>query len=439
MKLLAAVLPTNVVKNIAAFFHSLLATPELRRKLLFTLGIFAVFRLLAHIPVPGVNIAALQSLFAGSQFLSLLNIFSGGTLANFSIVAVGINPYITASIVIQLATMVFPSLKEMQKEGEAGRERINQYTRFLAVPIGVVQSVSVLALLNSQGLLLAETPIAIIALIATLLAGAMILMWLGELVTNNGIGNGISMVLFAGIVSQLPSAAAQLFSITTADQLIPLVAAAVVFIMVMGLVVFMNEAIRRVQISYARRIRGSRTYGGQTTHLPIRVNVAGVLPIIFAVSIMLVPGFIGRLMLGTGNTQLVSLGQQITILFAQTSPVYMMVYFLIVFVFTFFSSLIFFNAQDISDELKKSGAFIPGIRPGAPTKKHLEFVVTRITMAGALFLGFIAIFPSVAQAVTGISSLAIGGTSVLIVVSVVLETAKQVQSQVIGQNYDQFT
>lgn len=412
---------------------------ELRRKLLFTLGILLFFRLLAHVPVPGVNLVQLRALFSGNQFLSLLNIFSGGTLAHFSVMAVGINPYITASIVMQLGTMAFPALKEIQKDGEAGRERINQYTRLAAVPLAVVQSVSVMALLRSQGLLQASDPLGIITLIMTLVAGSMILMWLGELVTQYGIGNGISMVLFAGIVSQLPVAGAQLATVTTTQQWLPIVTSLLVFLAVIGVVVFMNEAIRRVTISYAKRIRGSRTYGGQTTHLPIRVNIAGVLPVIFAVSVMLAPPFVARLLISSGNSGLVDIGQRLTVWFSQTSPVYMVTYFLIVVVFTLFSSLIFFNAEDISSELKKSGAFVPGVRPGAATKKFLEYVVLRISVAGALFLGGIAVLPSIAQSATGIQSLAIGGTSVLIVVSVILETAKQVQSQLVGQNYDQFS
>jgi preprotein translocase subunit SecY len=427
------------VKKLTQLTKAFFRNRELRRKLFFTLGVLLVFRLLAHVPVPGVDLIQLKSIFASSQFLSLLNIFSGGTLANFSVMAVGINPYITASIVMQLATMVLPNLKEMQKDGESGRERINQYTRLLSVPLAVVQSISVLALLNSQNLLLASNPVSLIALILTLVAGSMILMWLGELVSEYGIGNGISMVLFAGIVSQLPVAAAQLFSITTDQQWVTMISSLVVFLVVMGLIVFMNEAIRKVLISYAKRVRGDRTYGGQTTHLPIRVNVTGVLPIIFAVSVMLVPPFLGRLLLGSGNPLFTDWGQKISLWFSQTSPIYMVTYFLIVVIFTFFSALVFFNAEDISEELKKSGAFIPGVRPGGATKKFLEFVVSRITFAGAFFLGFIALLPSVAQALTGIQSLAIGGTSVLIVVSVVLETAKQVQSQLVGQNYDQYT
>lgn len=427
------------MKKITSILQAVFSNRELRKKLLFTLAILFFFRLLAHIPVPGVDISQLKAFFADSQFLSLLNIFSGGTLANFSIVAVGINPYITASIIIQLATMISPQLKEIQKDGEAGRERMNQYTRLLAVPLGVVQSISVLALLNSQQLLQTSNPFLLIAMIATLVAGSMILMWLGELVTEYGIGNGISMVLFAGIVSQLPLAAAQIASITTRQEWMTLGISLLVFLFVIGLIVFMNEAIRKVMISYAKRIRGTRSFGGQTTHLPIRVNVTGVLPIIFAVSIMLAPSFISRLLVGSGNTGLVTFGQNLAAWFIPTSPVYMVTYFTIVFIFTFFSALIFFNAEDIANELKKSGAFIPGTRPGAPTKKFLEFVVTRITLAGAIFLGSIAVLPSLAQSLTGIQSLAIGGTSVLIVVSVVLETAKQVQSQLVGQNYDQFT
>lgn len=411
---------------------------ELRRKLLFTILIFAVFRLFAHIPVPGADVLRLKSLFDANQFLNLLNVFSGGTLANFSIVAVGINPYITASIVMQLATMVVPQLKEMQKEGETGRERINQYTRLLSVPLAVVQSISVITLLRSQDLLETNNPLALIALIASLVAGAMIVMWLGELISAYGIGNGISMVLLGGIVSQFPTAVAQTLATTGAEQLTTVVTFGAIGLIVVSLIVFMNEAIRKVQIQYARRIRGSRSYGGQTTHLPIRVNVAGVLPIIFAVSLMLIPSFLGRLLTSSGKVELVDWGQRLTVWFSQTAAPYIVTYFILVFSFTFFSALLFFNAQDIADELKKSGAFVPGVRPGGPTKQFLEFVVSRITLAGALFLGFVALLPSFAQIFTGISNLAVGGTSILIVVSVILETAKQVESLRVGQNYERY-
>lgn len=426
------------MNRLRIFFKSILENKELRNKLLFTLGIFLVYRLLAHIPVPGVDIQSIQSLFLGNQFLSLLNIFSGGTLANFSIVAVGISPFITASIILQLAAMVFPAIKELQKDGEAGREKITQYTRLLSVPLGVFQSISVLALLRSQNLLTTIDPLTIITMILTLVVGGMILMWLGELISLYGLGNGISMILFAGIISQLPQAFVQAVSVTTQQQVMTNGIFLILFMIIISFIVFMNEAIRKVPIQYAKRIRGSRSFGGQTTHLPIRVNVAGVMPIIFAVSIMLIPSFAGSLLIAQQNPSLISIGQKITIWFGQTSPIYIAVYFAVVFAFTFFSAIIFFNTQDISEELKKSGAFIPGIRPGGPTKKFLDYVVSRITLAGALFLGFISILPSLAQIATGVSALAIGGTSVLIVVSVVLETAKQVESMLVGQNYDKY-
>jgi preprotein translocase subunit SecY len=428
-----------VIDKILSTAKKVFSTPELRKKILFTALVFLVFRILAHIPVPIVDTQQIQAIFTGSQFLSLLNIFSGGTLVRFSIAAVGINPYITASIIMQLAGMVFPSIKEMQKEGESGQAKVNQYTRLIAVPLAIVQSISVIALLRSQNLLTTTTPLALLAVISSLVAGAMITLWLGELVSEYGIGNGISMIMFAGITSQLPVAAAQTIAIIRGEQFFQLIVFVAVFLGVIALVVFMNEAVRKVTVQYAKRMRGSRIMGGQKTHLPVRVNVAGVMPIIFALSLMLVPSFVGRILQSTGNANLVNLGQKLTIWFNQTSAVYMILYFLLVFAFTYFSALIFFNAEDLAEELKKSGAFIPGIRPGKATREFLEYVVTRVTLVGALFLGFIALLPSLAQALTGIQSLAIGGTSVLIVVSVVLDTAKQVESQLVGQDYEKYT
>jgi preprotein translocase subunit SecY len=413
-------------------------TKALRKKLLFTATMFLIFRFLAHVPLPGVDLLKLGSIFENNQFLNLLNIFSGGTLSNFSIVAVGINPYITASIIIQLATMVFPKLKEIQKDGESGRERINQYTRLASVPLAIIQSVSVLTLLRSQELIQIDNPLLLVGLIATLVAGSMIVLWLGELVSLYGIGNGISMILLGGILSRLPVTVAELFTTGAGDQSFTAIIVLALFIAIIAMVVFMNESVRKVTIQYAKRQRGSRVYGDYMTHLPIRVNVSGVMPIIFALSIMIAPSFIGRLLVASQQVQLVILGQKLQLWFAQTNPVYIVSYFLVVFFFSFFSALIFFNAEDLSSELKKSGAFLPGVRPGAATKKYLEFVVNRITLAGAFFLGFIAILPSLVQNATGIQSLALGGTSALIVVSVILETAKQVESMLVEQNYDQY-
>jgi preprotein translocase subunit SecY len=425
------------VKKITAFFKKVNSNQELKKKLLFTAAVFLIFRFFAHIPLPAVELTQLRALFDSNQFLSLLNVFSGGTLANFSVLAVGINPYITASIIMQLAGMVIPQIKELRKEGESGREKINQYTRYLSVPLAVGQSISVIALLRSVGLLSETTPLVIMTMILSLVAGAMIVTWLGELISIYGVGNGISMILFAAIISQLPQSFAQVF-VSGANQSLIIISFLAVFLAVIGLIVFMNESVRKVLIQYAKRTRGTKVYGGQTSHLPIKVNVAGVMPIIFAVSIMLAPEFIARVMISSSNPDLINLGNTITVYFSQTSPVYMSLYFTIVFFFTFFSALIFFNAGDISDELKKSGAFIPGTRPGAATKKYLEFVITRITMSGAIFLGFVAILPSIAEIFVGIPNLAIGGTSILIVVSVALDTYKQVESMLVEQNYDRF-
>lgn len=427
-----------MLQNIERKLKAIFANEQLRRKLGFSALIILLYRFLAHIPVPAVNVGMLQSLFAGNQFLSLLNVFSGGTLSQFSLVAVGINPYITASIVLQLAGMVFPTIKEMQKDGESGRAKLNQYTRLLSVPLAIAQSISIIALLRSQSLVTTFEPLHLMAMVAALVAGSLILMWLGELVTEYGIGNGISMILFAGIVSQIPVAFAQTFSVIDSAQWVTIISFAVVVLGIIAMAVFMNEAVRKINIQHAKRMRGSKLYGGQMTHLPIKVNVAGVMPIIFAVTIMMVPPFLSRFLVSSTNPQLVAIGQQLGMAFSSTSWIYMLVYFLIVFGFTYFSALIFFNAGDISEELKKSGAFVPGIRPGSPTKKFLEFVVTRITFAGAIFLGLLAIIPSLAQSLTGVQSLAIGGTSVLIVVSVVLETAKQVDSMLVSQNYDKY-
>jgi preprotein translocase subunit SecY len=427
-----------VLKKALQKLRAIFQTEELRRKLIFTGLIFLIFRLLAHVPVPGVNVEALQAIFAGNQFLSLLNIFAGGTLANFSLVAVGINPYITASIIMQLAGMVMPNIKELQKEGEAGKAKLNQYTRLLTVPFAIAQSISIIALLNSQGLLVAERLLVITAMVLTMVAGAMIMLWLGELVSEYGLGNGISMVLFAGIVSQLPLAAGQVLGLVSAQQYTTFLLFLLGTAVLIGLIVFINQAVRKVPIQYAKRVRGGKVYGGQQTHLPIKVNVAGVMPIIFAVSIMLAPSFVGRIMASSANPSLITWGQRLEIWFQQTSPVYLVTYFLLVFSFTFFSALIFFNAEDISDELKKSGAFVPGIRPGGATKKFLEYVVVRITLVGAIFLSLIAILPSIAEILTGVGSLAIGGTSILIVVSVILETNKQIQSMLVGQDYDKY-
>lgn len=426
------------MQRIWSFIQQIWTTVELRRKILFSIAIIVLFRVFAHLPLPGVDVAQIQSLFANNPLLGVLNIFSGGTLANFSVMAVGINPYITSSIIMQLATILIPSLKELQRESEAGRERVNQYTRFLALPVAVLQSVSVLVLLRGQGLLTHSDPMTIITMITTLVAGSMLLMWLGELISTYGLGNGISLILFAGIVGQLPLALSQLVSVTTREQYLQIAVFAALFFFVINVMVFVNEAIRKVYIQYARRTRGDYGTAVQASHLPIKLNVAGVLPIIFGVSILLVPPFVGRLLLSSPWTQFHAFGQNLSIWFAPTAIPYMVTYFIIVFLFSYFSALVFFNAEDISEELKKSGAFVPGVRPGKMTQAYLETVVVRVTFIGALFLSCIAVLPSIAQSFTNIQTLALGGTSTLIVVSVVLETAKQVESMLVSQHYEKY-
>lgn len=421
-----------------AIVQHIWSTRELRKKILFTLGIIAVFRIFAHIPVPAVNISELQAMFAQSQFLNMVDIFSGGTLANFTVMAVGIGPYITASIVMQVATMLFPKLKEISKDGESGRETINQYTRLLTVPVGIIQSISMLLLLNSQELILTSDPIRLLTMLVTLVAGTMIILWLGELVTEYGIGNGVSLVILAGIVGRIPVAFAQTLSVSQTTNPFTLIFVLAMGAFVVGAIVFMNEAIRRVTVQYAKRIRGSKMYGGQSTYLPLRMNQAGVLPIIFAVSMMMLPSFLASMFENLPNPQLVSFAIFLKTTFDPSSMVYNLVYFVLVVVFTYFSTAVFFNPKDLAEDLKKSGAYIPGIRPGASTQKHLTYIITRITVMGALFLGVIAILPSLAQQATGITTLTIGGTGLLIVVSVILETKKQVESLLVAQNYDKF-
>lgn len=424
--------------RIAAWIKTAWSIRELRTRILVTAGIFLVFRFLGHIPVPGVDIVRLQGLFEQSQFLGLIDIFSGGTLANFSLMAIGINPYITSSIIMQLATFLFPKLKALSKDGEAGRAQINQYTRLLSLPVAVMQSMSVLAILNTQQLVQTSDPLLLTAMISSLVAGSMILVWLGELVTQHGIGNGISMVIFAGIVGRIPISIAQTFQLSDTLNIAAVLGVVGVGALLIGVMVAMNEAVRKVQMQYARRVRGSRTYGGELTYLPLKLNAAGVLPIIFALSVMLLPDILIRLLQQSGQEVLLQIAAQVAPLANPASFVYSAVYFGMVVAFTYFSSMVFFNPEELADDLKKSGAFIPGIRPGKPTEQYLGAVMNRITLAGAIFLGSIAILPTVAQNLTGLSTLSVGGTGVLIVVSVVLETAKQVRALVVAQNYDRF-
>lgn len=412
--------------------------PDLRKKFLFTFAMLIVFRLAAHIPISGVDSGSLKSLFSRNQFLTLLDIFSGGTLANFSIMALGLNPYINASIVLQLLTMIFPALEALQKEGEYGREKINQYTRFLTIPLCFVQSFGMYALLRNQKIIIGLSPLYLVSMVATMTAGTMFLVWLGELVTERGIGNGISLLIFAGIVGRIPVSVGQTALAMEEGQLFNILIFVLMAVGVIAGVVFVNEGARQVSVSYAKRIRGTRMYGGSTTHLPLRVNQAGVIPIIFAVSLILLPSMVGRFLAQAENPLLSKIASSLVALFDPGSWFYNLCYFLLVVGFTYFYTAIVFDPQKIAEEIKKHGGFIPGIRPGKPTAEYLNKILSRITLPGALFLGAIAILPAFARQLTGMNTMIIGGTGILIVVSVVLETVKQLEAQLVMRSYDGF-
>ncbi len=416
-----------------------LKTPELRKKLLFTAAIFFIFRLFAHTPIPGVDVIKLRTLFASNQLLSLLDIFSGGTLVNFSVMALGLNPYINASIIFQLLTVAVPKFEELSKEGEYGRKKINQYTRFATIPLATIQAFGMYTLLRNQGII-SDLPILYLtALILTMTAGTMLLVWLGELITEKGIGNGTSLLIFAGIVGRFPVIAVQTISTLTPDIIYRLLIFIALAIIVVALIVIVNEGTRRITVQYARRVQGNKTYGGSQTHIPLRVNQAGVIPIIFAVSLVLMPSVVGRFLQTVPNPQISQLATNLVVLLDPNSLTYNLLYFFLVIGFTYFYTAVVFDPKKIASEIQKRGGFIPGIRPGTATAKYLNHILTRITLAGAIFLGFIAILPSIANMLTGINNLFLGGTGLLIVVAVVLETTKELEAQLVMRNYDSFT
>lgn len=411
--------------------------PDLRKKILITVFLIVIFRIIAHIPVGGIDLLQLQTLFATNQFLGLLDIFSGGTLANFSIISLGLNPYINASIIMQLLVMIFPKLEAISKEGEYGRQQINQYTRLLTLPLSIMQAVGMVVLLKNQGILNYVTPIQSVAIIIGMCAGTMLLMWFGELITEYGIGQGISILIFAGIVARLPVVLTQTVSVVDAQQVLNLLIFTGLGALVTSAVVFINEGRRQITIQYARRALNDQG-GGVKTYLPLRVNQAGVIPIIFAVSLILIPSFLGTYLSQLPSVQLQFLGRWLSANFNPNGILYNLLYFALVLGFTFFYTAVIFNPAKIADEIKKYGGFIPGIRPGTATAAYLNYILVRITLVGGAFLGSIAILPNIASQLTGITTLIVGGTGLLIVVSVIMDTAKQFESKLIERNYDAF-
>jgi len=414
----------------------LFTIPDLRRKTFVVLGLLAVFRAAAAIPAPGVDPLRLKAFLAGNQFFGLLNIFSGGALSNLSIVMLGVGPFITASIIMQLFTMIIPRFKEMyQEEGEAGRERFNQYARLLTIPLALLQGYGLLTLLIRQQVMAPLSVFGYVSNMMVIAAGTVFLMWLGELITEKGIGNGVSLMILAGIVSSLPRSFQREFFTFSPDQIPSYIAFAAVGLLVIAGVVIISEGERDIPVSYAKRIRGNRVFGGTSTHLPLRVNQAGVIPIIFAVSIILFPGLIGSFLSGASNPYVHDAALWLVGLF-NNRWLYGSVYFLLVFVFTYFYTAVTFDPDALAENLQKQGGFVLGIRPGRPTSEYFARILTRITLAGALFLGVIAILPLIVQSIFTVKALNIGGTALLIAVSVIIETMKQVDAQLVMREYE---
>lgn len=414
---------------------------QLRNNILFVLGLLVVFRIAAHIPVPGIDVSALRQFFSQNQILGLLNIFSGGGLENFSVVALGVGPYITASIIFQLLAMVVPSLEEMQKEGPQGQQKINQYTRLLTIPLAMLQGYGLLALLRQSSafggqVVGAQTAFELVSTIIVLTGGTMLLMWLGEIISEKKIGNGISLIIFAGIVAGIPSVIQQQSLLGfTGQSLFNFAAFAVIAALAVAAIVLVTEAQRNIPVSYARRMRGEHSYGGVNTHLPLRVNQAGVIPIIFAISIIIFPTFVAQLFTQAKSPAIIAAAQWVIETF-QNQLFYGILYFVLVFGFTYFYTAVIFHPTQIAENLQKQGGFIPGMRPGRQTAEYIGSVSNRIMLAGALFLGIIAILPLLMQPFFNSQNLVIGGTSVLIVVSVVIETVKQIDSQLAMREYE---
>ncbi len=420
--------------------------PDLRKKILFTIAMLLVFRLIAHIPLPNVDRAALDRLFRDNAFLGTLNIFSGSALRSFSIAAMGVYPYITASIITQLLQPIIPKLEEWGKEGEAGRNKMNRLTHILTVPIGFLQAYGQLRLAVANqvipadqfGLLNGATFLPTFALLTSMVAATLLLVWIGELITENGIGNGVSIIIFGGIVSGLPSGLVNLFSGGSSFNLVSVILFAAIGLLTVVGIILISEGQRKIPVQYARRVRGQRQYGGQATTIPLRVNSAGMIPLIFAVSIMILPSTVANFLSASDRQWLREGSRTVARLFDPANLPYQIGYFLLVVGFTYFYTLVVFNQQNLPENLQKNGGFVPGIRPGRPTSDYLQRVLNRITLAGALFLGFVAVLPYVTTLLTGITQLGLESTALLIVVGVAIDTMRQLEAQLLMRNYEGF-
>jgi preprotein translocase subunit SecY len=418
--------------------------PDLRNKLLFTLGLLVAFRFIAHVPMPGVNLAALERLFDENQFVGFLDLFSGGALSSFSIASMGVYPYITSSIIMQLLVPVIPRLTELSKEGESGRNKINQMTHWLTVPLAMAQAYGTPQLLNatsSEPIItnfgFGVNPLGTLSVMITMTAGTLLLIWIGELISQYGVGNGVSMIIFGGIVARLPAQVGQ--ALVSGTGLVAVAIFIVLAVVTIAAIVFIYEGQRRIPVQVAKRIRGSRMVGGQTTHIPLKVNSAGMIPLIFAQSILIFPGTVAGYFLGVQNEWGQWIAQGVYNFFnLQSSWGYWIIYFWLVVAFTFFYTLVIFQQQNIAENLQKQGGFILGIRPGRPTAEYLYKVLMRITLVGALFLGLIAVLPFLVRSATGVQTLSLQATAMLIVVGVGLDTMRQLEAQLMMRNYRGF-
>ena len=436
-----------------ALFSQMYKNKDLRNRLLIVIGILAIYSLLSHIPVPVPDTAKLQSfllrLFQSNPLLGFTNLFTGGALSSFSILLMGLGPYINASIIIQLLSQVVPQLEALKKEGETGQKKLNYYTRLLTLPLAIVQSVAMITLartLSTQisGVDLIGSPNVYqwILMISAITGGSMLLMWLGEIITERGIGNGISILILAGIVSNLPTQIAQQVSLAQADtaKVFTLIFFGVIAIGVVLFIVMLNEGQRNIPISYARRVAGDSRYGGVDSHLPIRLITAGVIPIIFALAFLSLPGFIGQLFTNASSAWLSKSATWLQATFQPQKPIYTLTYFILVVAFTYFYTSIVFKPDEIAENLQKQGGFIPGIRPGKETSRYLKKIITRLTLFGAIALGLLAVFPFIIETIfkSSNSILSIGGTGLLIIVSVILETLKQIESRALMATYEKY-
>lgn len=425
--------------------------PDLRRKMLFTLGMLVLFRMIASIPVPGVDRDGLSDMIENNQLLGMLNLFSGSGLKNFSILALGVYPYITASIIMQLMTPIIPRLNELSNEGQQGRNKINQYTHWLTVPLALLQgygqgllfsrstSTNGTPLIANFGLFNTDTFLPTAALLLSMTAGTVLLVWMGELITENGIGNGVSVIIFGGIVASLPSSIGKLLTgSSTSDNVIGTVFFVIIALFTIVGVVLVNEGQRRIPVHHAKRMRAGRMYGGNTTYIPLKVNSAGMIPLIFAVSIMVFPGMVSNFLVESDRSWVKNIASDLSRWFSPNTTLYNVIYFVMVVGFTYFYTMVVFQQQKIPENLQRQGAFIPGVRPGRNTALYLQRVLTRITLIGALFLGIVAVLPFIVSRLTGVSTLLISATSMLIVVGVAIDTMRQLEAQLQMRNYEGF-